>query len=135
MYSPATSTARAPTGRRALGAVVAVAAAGVAAVDRVAAGVGRAAVKTYRALVAPFLPPCCRFEPSCSHYAEEALARHGAARGGVLTIRRLLRCQPFCAGGYDPVPAATPRRAPPLGRVGSETSDGSAPIARGARGG
>ncbi|MCQ2378980.1 MAG: membrane protein insertion efficiency factor YidD [Victivallaceae bacterium] len=49
--------------------------------------------------------PCrCRFEPTCSHYAAEAIALHGAVKGTGLTFWRLLRCQPFCKGGYDPVP-------------------------------
>ena len=61
-------------------------------------------VRGYQILLAPLLPPACRFVPSCSAYAIESLTRHGALRGVALTVRRLLRCQPFCAGGYDPVP-------------------------------
>jgi uncharacterized protein len=61
-------------------------------------------VRTYQAILSPILPASCRFLPSCSAYAVEALERHGALRGTVLTIRRLARCQPFCTGGYDPVP-------------------------------
>jgi putative membrane protein insertion efficiency factor len=61
----------------------------------------------YRRWVSPFLGPHCRFYPSCSAYAVEALAVHGAARGGYLVVRRILRCQPFHPGGVDPVP---PRR-------------------------
>ena len=61
-------------------------------------------IKVYRYLVSPLLPPACRFEPSCSTYALEALQRHGTARGLWLTVRRLCRCQPFCRGGHDPVP-------------------------------
>ncbi|MEP7064827.1 MAG: membrane protein insertion efficiency factor YidD [Gemmatimonadota bacterium] len=61
-------------------------------------------VRTYQATVSPILPASCRFLPSCSAYAVEALERHGALRGTMLTIRRLARCQPFCTGGYDPVP-------------------------------
>jgi putative membrane protein insertion efficiency factor len=61
-------------------------------------------VKLYRALLSPILPPSCRFHPSCSAYALEALSRHGAARGSWLTARRLARCHPFCEGGIDPVP-------------------------------
>jgi putative membrane protein insertion efficiency factor len=61
-------------------------------------------VRGYRRLVAPGLPPACRFYPSCSAYAETALVRHGAAKGTWLTARRLLRCHPFHPGGIDPVP-------------------------------
>ncbi len=52
----------------------------------------------------PYTPPSCRFYPSCSTYGVDAIARHGAWRGGYLAVRRLLRCHPFHAGGYDPVP-------------------------------
>jgi len=61
-------------------------------------------VRLYRLAISPLLPPSCRFHPSCSAYAVEALARHGAARGSWLTARRLARCHPFCEGGIDPVP-------------------------------
>ena len=61
-------------------------------------------VRLYRLAISPLLPPSCRFHPSCSAYAAEALARHGAARGSWLTARRLARCHPFCEGGIDPVP-------------------------------
>ena len=64
----------------------------------------RVAVHGYRWLVRPLLPPACRFHPSCSEYAEEALLRHGAWRGGLLSARRLCRCGPWHPGGYDPVP-------------------------------
>ena len=51
------------------------------------------------------LPPnSCRFYPSCSHYAQEAVGKYGAAKGGWLAAKRIARCQPFCAGGFDPVP-------------------------------
>jgi putative membrane protein insertion efficiency factor len=68
------------------------------------------AVRGYRLLVSPLLPPSCRFHPSCSAYAEEALARHGALRGGWLVARRLCRCGPWHPGGFDPVPGPGERR-------------------------
>lgn len=61
-------------------------------------------VKGYRLLLSPWLGQACRFEPTCSAYAIEALERHGAAAGSYLTLRRLARCQPWCQGGHDPVP-------------------------------
>jgi putative membrane protein insertion efficiency factor len=61
-------------------------------------------VRFYQRFIGPGLPASCRFHPSCSCYAVEALERHGAARGGWLTIRRLGRCHPFHPGGIDPVP-------------------------------
>jgi len=64
----------------------------------------RALVRAYRWLVRPVLPAACRFYPSCSEYAEQALERHGARRGGALILRRLCRCGPWHPGGYDPVP-------------------------------
>lgn len=62
------------------------------------------AIRAYRYLLSPLLGPTCRFYPSCSRYAEEALHEHGALRGSYLTMRRLLRCHPWHEGGYDPVP-------------------------------
>ena len=62
-------------------------------------------VRAYRLLLSPWLGSSCRFEPTCSAYALEALQRHGAAAGSYLTAARLLRCHPWCAGGHDPVPA------------------------------
>ena len=61
-------------------------------------------VRCYQITVSPLLPAACRYYPSCSAYAVEALERHGAWRGGWLAIRRIGRCHPFHAGGYDPVP-------------------------------
>jgi len=61
-------------------------------------------VGAYRVLVSPVLPQACRFHPSCSSYADEALRRHGALQGGWLAARRVCRCGPWHAGGYDPVP-------------------------------
>lgn len=57
----------------------------------------------YKAIVSPFLPPACRFEPSCSDYAREAVEKYGALRGTWLGLKRILRCQPLCKGGHDPV--------------------------------
>jgi uncharacterized protein len=67
-------------------------------------------VRLYQRLISPLLPPSCRFYPSCSAYAVEALRRHGAVRGSWLTVRRLGRCHPFHPGGIDPVPEVTPKR-------------------------
>ena len=61
-------------------------------------------VRSYRFALAPVLPKSCRFEPSCSAYAEEALARHGLFHAAWLIVRRVARCHPFHRGGYDPVP-------------------------------
>ena len=61
-------------------------------------------VRAYQLALSPLLPPSCRFEPSCSKYATEALRVHGAASGSWLTLRRLLRCRPGGGSGYDPVP-------------------------------
>jgi len=63
-----------------------------------------AAVGIYRYLLSPFLGAHCRFVPSCSEYAQTAICRHGSFRGCLLGARRLLRCHPFCPGGFDPVP-------------------------------
>jgi putative membrane protein insertion efficiency factor len=57
----------------------------------------------YKAIVSPFLPPACRFEPTCSEYARQAVEKYGAAKGTWMGIKRILRCQPFCKGGHDPV--------------------------------
>lgn len=59
--------------------------------------------RAYQAAVSPWLPPACRYSPTCSQYALEAVARHGAVRGVWMAARRLARCHPFHAGGYDPV--------------------------------
>lgn len=61
-------------------------------------------VRAYQYVLSPYFGTQCRFSPTCSHYAVEALTRHGAVKGGYLTTRRLLRCHPWRPGGYDPVP-------------------------------
>jgi hypothetical protein len=61
-------------------------------------------VRAYQILISPGLPPSCRYVPTCSQYAIEALSKHGFFKGSYLAARRLLRCHPFHAGGYDPVP-------------------------------
>jgi putative membrane protein insertion efficiency factor len=63
-----------------------------------------AAVRVYQRQISPKRPPCCRYSPTCSAYAVEALERHGAGRGTWLTVRRLVRCRPGAVGGADPVP-------------------------------
>jgi putative membrane protein insertion efficiency factor len=63
-----------------------------------------AAIRFYRKGISPLKPPVCRFHPTCSAYGQEAIEKYGAARGGWLLVKRLARCQPFCKGGFDPVP-------------------------------
>jgi putative membrane protein insertion efficiency factor len=63
-----------------------------------------AAIQSYRLLLSPLLGPACRYQPTCSSYALEAIARHGPWRGARLAARRVLRCHPLRPGGYDPVP-------------------------------
>ncbi|MBI5518677.1 MAG: membrane protein insertion efficiency factor YidD [Desulfovibrio sp.] len=79
---------------------------------RVTRGVDRSAGQSvllaliwlYQRLLSPLFAGSCRFEPSCSQYARQAVILHGACKGGLLTLWRILRCQPLCRGGYDPVP-------------------------------
>lgn len=92
-----------------------------------------ALVRAYRYAISPLLGPRCRYLPTCSAYGLEALERHGALRGGWLTVRRVARCHPFVEGGHDPVPPArspsgTMQRSPtdPLAR----TSDPARPPRR-----
>jgi putative membrane protein insertion efficiency factor len=61
-------------------------------------------VRGYQLFISPFVPPSCRFHPTCSHYAIEALQRHGAVKGLWLALRRIARCHPWHPGGHDPVP-------------------------------
>jgi putative membrane protein insertion efficiency factor len=70
-------------------------------------------VKLYRATFSKVLPPACRFHPSCSRYALDALSLHGPFRGSLLAIKRLARCHPFHPGGLDPVPPLPDASAPP----------------------
>ena len=60
-------------------------------------------IRGYRLFISPLLPPSCRFTPTCSEYAMEAIGKYGALRGAYMGARRILRCHPFHAGGYDPV--------------------------------
>ena len=61
-------------------------------------------VRFYQVAISPMLPPRCRYTPTCSQYAVEALQKHGACKGSMLTLRRVCRCHPFGGSGYDPVP-------------------------------
>lgn len=63
-----------------------------------------ALIRFYQRFISPGLPPSCRFYPTCSHYTYEAVERYGVIKGGWLGIKRILRCQPWNPGGYDPVP-------------------------------
>ena len=69
-------------------------------------------LRVYQAAISPFIPPACRFYPTCSHYAVQAIERRGVAVGLWLAAWRLLRCHPWHAGGYDPVPDAPTHGAP-----------------------
>lgn len=84
-----------------------------------------ALVQAYRLLLKAWLGNSCRFEPSCSQYALDALRRHGAVAGTALTAGRLLRCHPWCQGGLDPVPDAAPGLFTRLG-LGARSSASSA---------
>ena len=70
-------------------------------------------LRAYKRFVSPLMPPACRFHPSCSDYAAEAVEVHGALKGSVLAAGRVLRCNPWSTGGFDPVPTATAAAAPP----------------------
>jgi hypothetical protein len=67
-----------------------------------------ALLRVYRFALSPALGPACRFEPTCSVYAEQAIMRFGVVKGSALAARRILRCHPFAAAGFDPVPATAP---------------------------
>lgn len=61
-------------------------------------------IRGYQLVISPFLPPACRFHPTCSEYARQAFIRHGSAKGLLLAVKRVLRCHPWNPGGVDPVP-------------------------------
>jgi putative membrane protein insertion efficiency factor len=76
-------------------------------------------LRAYRALISPLYGQVCRYHPSCSAYALEAVEKHGALRGSWLAVRRLGRCHPWAAGGYDPVPVRTPVPSPSRAHAGN----------------
>jgi uncharacterized protein len=88
-----------------------------------------AGVGFYSRAISPALPPRCRFAPTCSAYAAEAVAVHGAGRGSWLALVRLLKCAPWHPGGYDPVPALRADRAHPGTGGAGRTSRSAAPAA------
>lgn len=67
-------------------------------------------IRLYQKFISPLKPPSCRFYPTCSQYGMEAIGRFGAIKGGYLTIKRIIKCQPFHSGGFDPVPEKRKRR-------------------------
>ena len=69
--------------------------------------------RAYKRFASPLMPPACRFHPTCSEYAAQAVEVHGVLRGTALAAGRLLRCHPWCSGGFDPVPTDTASAAPP----------------------
>jgi len=77
-------------------------------------------LKAYRLLISPLYGQVCRYHPSCSAYALESVQRHGAARGCWLGVRRVTRCHPWAAGGYDPVPTVFSWRTSTSARIGEE---------------
>ena len=84
-------------------------------------------VKGYRLLLSPWLGSACRFEPTCSAYSLQALTQHGAAAGSYLTVRRLVRCHPWCDGGHDPVPQDLPRSLRLFSRLSDSNTQPSSP--------
>ncbi|WP_223829715.1 membrane protein insertion efficiency factor YidD [Paenibacillus arenilitoris] len=75
--------------------------------------VTKAPIRFYRKVISPLKPPSCRFYPTCSQYALEAIEKHGAAKGSWLAAKRIARCHPFHPGGYDPVPPVYGGKANP----------------------
>lgn len=91
-----------------------------------------AVVRGYRLMLSPWLGNACRFEPTCSRYSLQALEKHGALAGSYLTVHRILRCQPLCDGGHDPVPDNPPwlfsrLTSPSLARCGASSSSSESP--------
>ena len=82
-------------------------------------------IRLYRLLISPLFPPTCRFRPTCSQYAMEAIARFGPFKGSWLALRRVLRCHPFHPGGYDPVPPKVQPATTP--HTCSDCTDNSTP--------
>ncbi|MCK5618435.1 MAG: membrane protein insertion efficiency factor YidD [Candidatus Krumholzibacteria bacterium] len=78
------------------------------------------AIAAYRKAISPLFPPSCRFYPSCSQYAADAICAHGAGRGAIMALRRLTRCHPWHRGGYDPVPRVSSRDANCPGQNGKQ---------------
>lgn len=69
-----------------------------------------AMIRFYRKYISPMTPPACRFHPTCSSYGLEAIEKHGAIKGGMMTVIRILKCQPLHPGGFDPVPDKWPTK-------------------------
>jgi putative membrane protein insertion efficiency factor len=90
----------------------------------------RGFVRAYQLALSPLLGRQCRFLPTCSHYAMEALEHHGALKGGWLAFRRILRCHPFAAAGYDPVPGTGPVRGTAVPGTGHGPVPPAAPAGR-----
>ncbi|MBY0097199.1 membrane protein insertion efficiency factor YidD [Mesobacillus maritimus] len=67
-------------------------------------------IRLYQVVISPLKPPTCRFYPTCSHYGQEAVSKHGALKGGWLTLIRIMKCHPFHPGGFDYVPEEWPKR-------------------------
>lgn len=80
-------------------------------------------IRLYRKIISPIKPPCCRFRPTCSAYAIEAFQKRGFFVGLILTVGRILRCNPFFKGGYDPVPERGLRNPKNLRDPGEDTTD------------
>ena len=74
-------------------------------------------LRGYKTMLSPFFPPACRYVPTCSDYATEAVERYGALRGSAMAMWRLLRCHPFVRGGYDPVPSNEVGNDPDISRA------------------